>query len=50
MRGGVRSVQMFGLAVPIFCTGCDGGGGGTGTQSPPPQPDFAISATPSSIA
>ena len=48
MRGGVRSIQALVLGVVVSTVACGGGGGTAGVQ-PPPQPDFAIGLSATSV-
>lgn len=49
MRGRVRSVQLILTCFVVSTAGCGGGGNGGGTQPAPPQPDFAIGFSATSI-
>jgi hypothetical protein len=50
MRAGVRSTQVFLIAVTIFSAACGGGGGTGGVQPLPPMPDFALALSATSIS
>jgi len=50
MRGGVRSVPVFVIAVVVSTVSCGGGGGRGGVQPPPPQPDFTLGLSTTSVA
>jgi IPT/TIG domain len=49
MWRGVPRISLLGIAVVVGSIGCGGAGGAGGDQPPPPQPDFSIELSSSSI-
>jgi hypothetical protein len=49
MRGGLRSIQVLFFGVVVTTVACGGCGGGGGVQPSPPQPDFVIALSTTSI-